>query len=49
VVEHRPVEEVVKELGLTADQVYDRQHRLMKKLRFRVGFYTGEPLGCEKQ
>lgn len=44
-VEHRSVEEVAAELNLSPDQIYARQHRIMKELRARVSLYTGAPIG----
>ena len=44
-IERRPVAEVAAELGLTAEEVSYRQHSLVEKIRVRVAFLTGEPLG----
>jgi RNA polymerase sigma factor (sigma-70 family) len=43
--EGREVPDVAAELGLTAQQVWYRQSRLMKKLQARVALFTGQPLG----
>jgi DNA-directed RNA polymerase specialized sigma24 family protein len=44
-VEQRDVAEVAAELGLSREQVSYRQHRLLKKLKARIGLFTGENLG----
>lgn len=44
-VEQRSVAEAAEELHLTPDQIYARQHRIMKELRARVALYTGGPVG----
>lgn len=40
--EGRPVPEVASELGLTSEQVWYRQHRLMKKLKTAISVFTGQ-------
>mgnify|MGYP002622701971 CR=1 FL=1 len=40
-IERQPAAQVAEELGMSADQVRYRQHRLMKKLRARLAAYTG--------
>ena len=44
-IDRRSVDEVASELNLAPQQVHARQHRVMKKLRARVAFYTGGPIG----
>jgi RNA polymerase sigma factor (sigma-70 family) len=43
--EGREVPEVAAALGLSSEQVWYRQRRLMKKLRARVAVFTGQTLG----
>ncbi len=45
--EGRDVPEVAAELGLSSEQVWYRQRRLMKKLQARVAVFTGQKLGGE--
>ena len=40
--EGRSVPEVASELGLTSEQVWYRQHRLMKKLKTAISVFTGQ-------
>jgi RNA polymerase sigma factor (sigma-70 family) len=44
-VEGRPVPEVAAALGLTAEQVWSRQHRLVQKLRVSLALVAGEHFG----
>lgn len=46
-IERRRVEEVATELSLEPEQVYARQHRILKKLRARVALYSGGSLGAD--
>jgi RNA polymerase sigma factor (sigma-70 family) len=46
--EGRDVPEVAAELGLSSEQVWYRQRRLMKKLQARVAVFTGQKLGGEE-
>lgn len=46
--EGRDVAEVAAELGLSSEQVWYRQRRLMKKLKARVAVFTGQALGGEE-
>jgi len=41
------VAEVAAELGLSSEQVWYRQRRLMKKLKARVAVFTGQSLGFD--
>jgi RNA polymerase sigma factor (sigma-70 family) len=43
--EGRDVPEVAAELGLSSEQVWYRQRRLMKKLQSRVALFTGQTFG----
>jgi len=47
--EGREVAEVAAELGLSSEQVWYRQRRLMKKLQARVAVFTGQTLGSEDE
>lgn len=44
-IERCPAETVAAELGLSTQAVRNRQERLMKRIRVRIGLLTGEPLG----
>ena len=43
--EGRDVPDVAAELGLSSEQVWYRQRRLMKKLQARVAVFTGQKFG----
>jgi len=47
--EGREVADVAAELGLSSEQVWYRQRRLMKKLQARVAVFTGQTLGGDEQ
>jgi RNA polymerase sigma factor (sigma-70 family) len=47
--EGREVAEVAAELGISSEQVWYRQRRLMKKLRARVAVFTGQSLGGDDE
>jgi RNA polymerase sigma factor (sigma-70 family) len=44
-VDQRDVAEVAAELQITSEQVWYRQHRLLKKLKVRMSLFTGEQFG----
>jgi RNA polymerase sigma factor (sigma-70 family) len=44
-VDRRDVAEVAAELGISPEQVWYRQHRLLKKLKARMALFTGEQFG----
>lgn len=44
--EGRDVAEVATALGITSEQVWYRQHRMMKKLRARMAVFTGGSFGA---
>ena len=44
-VENRSVKEVADALGISAEQVRYRHHRMLKKLKTRRSLFTGDPLG----
>ena len=46
--EGRDVPEVAAALGLSSEQVWYRQRRLMKKLQARVAVFTGQTLGGDE-
>lgn len=46
-IDRRSVKHVASKLDLTPEQVYARQHRILKKLRARIAAYTGSPLSAE--
>jgi RNA polymerase sigma factor (sigma-70 family) len=46
--EGREVADVAAELGLSSEQVWYRQRRLMKKLQARVALFTGQSLGGDE-
>jgi RNA polymerase sigma factor (sigma-70 family) len=46
--EGREVADVASDLGLSSEQVWYRQRRLMKKLRARVAVFTGQNLGGDE-
>jgi RNA polymerase sigma-70 factor (ECF subfamily) len=48
-IDGRDVAEVARELGLTSAEVWYRQHRLLKKLRNRAAWFSGEPIGAVSQ
>ena len=45
--EGREVPDVAAELGLTSEQVWYRQRRLMRKLQARVAVFTGQAMGSD--
>lgn len=47
-IEQRDVAEVAAELQISPEQVWYRQHRLMKKLKARVALFTGEQFGDDE-
>jgi DNA-directed RNA polymerase specialized sigma24 family protein len=47
--EGREVADVAAELGLSSEQVWYRQRRLMKKLQARVAVFTGQTLGSDDE
>jgi RNA polymerase sigma factor (sigma-70 family) len=47
--EGREVADVAVELGLSSEQVWYRQRRLMKKLKARVAVFTGQTLGGDEE
>ena len=47
--EGREVADVAAELGLSSEQVWYRQRRLMKKLKARVAVFTGQALGGDEE
>lgn len=48
-VEGKSVDEVAAALDMTREQVWDRQHRMLQKIRAAVGAFTGEPLGVNRE
>jgi hypothetical protein len=46
--EGREVPDVAAELGLSSEQVWYRQRRLMRKLQSRVAVFTGQAMGSDE-
>lgn len=48
-IEGREVADVARALSITPEQVWYRQHRLMRKVRARVAIYSGQPFAAEPE
>lgn len=48
-VEGREVADVARELGLSSEQVWYRQRRLLKKLRARMAVFTGQAFEADEE